>query len=171
MSFKTGFIGILNKTNSFEMNKLIQLRESIGSNYDWIPANSPHITLVYLGKEYLELEKILVNKIEIPSNFTCKYGKLDFIGKALVCRIDIKDEDIVERIHTMSSMTKYPHTPYFHITLGKFKSKSDLQSFKDNIFLGLDIDDITGNTFHIDKLSLVSVTQPDKIYTLENHLN
>ena len=166
MSTETGFLGTL-QPDSIEMKKLKSLRDGIGEHYDWTPMNYPHITLIYLGKEYSDFAD---DTNKVPSEIKCRYGKLDFIGKSLVCKVDILDAGVRYSLDNLSGLTKYPPVPFYHITLGRFKNSCELKKFRENVFLGIDIDDITGKYFSIDRLSMITVSQPDKVYKIKYHL-
>ena len=113
----TGFIGYMYEGKLREhIENVIQ---HISSKFNWKAANNPHTTFVYLGKEFMDFESN--DAKSIPTDIKCKLNGFDFIGKSLVCKLSVLDNDklsVIEQLNT----NDYPIGPFYHITLGKFNN-------------------------------------------------
>lgn len=156
----TGFIGhIYDGTIHKNIKYVVNF---ISSKFNWNEDSTPHTTFVYLGDNY---ENININ--DLPSNINCKLDGFDFIGKSLVCKVSVLDKEKLTQIEQLNN-GKYPISPFYHITLGKFNNWKDVNTFNNTIKSNIDSSLINNIEFTLSSLNLISVSQPNKIYSIVN---
>lgn len=161
MTASTGFIGCMYEG---ELRKNIETTvQNISSKFNWNASNNPHTTFVYLGKEYMNFTSD--DTKTIPTNIKCKLSGFDFIGKSLVCKVSVLDNDKLSNIEQLNT-NDYPPVPFYHITLGKFNNWKDVNAFKKFSSVESNSSLINNIDFTLDSLNLISVSQPNKQYTI-----
>ena len=157
----TGFIGYMYEG---DLRKNIEsVIQNVSSKFNWNASNDPHTTFVYLGKEFMDFKAN--NTQIIPTDIKCKMTGFDFIGKSLVYKLSVVDNDKLSTIEKLNTNI-YPLGPFYHITLGKLNNWKDVKAFKKLSEYKTDLSLINNIDFTLDSLDLISVSQPNKQYTV-----
>lgn len=150
---KTGFIGHM------YYGRLQQILDGVVNAKGFIKERRQrlHTTLVYMGKEYEDHHSDVMNRV--PKDISCRVDGLDFIGRSLVMKLKILDKDKESTLRDIEKELGYPSAPFYHITLGRFNTWKDVDSF-----IMPNTESIEGFTFSISHPKLITVSQPNKRY-------
>lgn len=171
----TGFIGLLFDSTYNISHQLRNVSDISQKDCIFVPQIYYHTTLIYMGSEFknhineLKKDDEFVNQIIKLKNKKCVFHDIDFIGASLVYIYKFEDEynnklldEIIDKYET------YPHSPYFHITIGHFFDKYNKIKFLKSV-KNIAIDLLKNTYFNLDTLELISVTE-NKYYYLEDKL-